>query len=151
MKRCYIPNMELISADKVRAEINRFWQILSGKSADKLEELYSMDGIVFTGKAKRPEPAMLAIARRARRAPASASTTAEVGTLELQIMRDVAIASYTYKYQEERMSGGGKSQRNTLYGRATQVFQAGRNGALKIVHEHLSAAVAPDEGAARQK
>lgn len=144
--------MELISADKVRAEIDRFWLILSGKSPDKLDDLYSPDGIVFTGKAKRPEPAMLAIARRARRAPASTSTTAEVGTLELQIAGDVAVASYTYKYHEERMSGsGGRSQRNTLYGRATQVFQQDRKGAVKIVHEHLSAAVAPDEGAAKPK
>ncbi|HEV7520297.1 MAG TPA: DUF4440 domain-containing protein [Candidatus Angelobacter sp.] len=144
--------MELISADKVRAEIDRFWLILSGKSSDKLEDLYSPDGIVFTGKAKRPEPAMLAIARRARRTPASTSTTAEVGTLELQIAGDVAVASYTYKYHEERMSGaGGRSQRNTLYGRATQVFQKDRKGALKIVHEHLSAAVAPDESAAKPK
>jgi ketosteroid isomerase-like protein len=152
MERCYIhSNMELISADKVRAEIDRFWLILSGKSNDKLEDLYTVDGIVFTGKAKRPEPAILAIARRARRAPASASTMAEVGTLELQIAGDVAVASYTYKYQEERMSSGGRSQRNTLYGRATQVFQTDRKGAVKIVHEHLSAAAAPDERGAKPK
>jgi ketosteroid isomerase-like protein len=152
MERCYIhSNMELISADKVRAEIDRFWLILSGKSHDKLEDLYAVDGIVFTGKSKRPEPAILAIARRARRAPASASTMAEVGTLELQIAGDVAVASYTYKYQEERMSSGGRSQRNTLYGRATQVFQTDRKGAVKIVHEHLSAAAAPDERGAKPK
>ena len=144
-----IANMEQISADKVRAEIGRFWQILSGKSHDKLEDLYSPDAIVFTGKAKRPEPAMLAMARRARRAPASGST-AEVGALELQISGDVAVASYTYKYQEARMGGDGtKSQRSTLYGRATQIFQMDREGAIKIVHEHLSAAVAPDENAGR--
>jgi ketosteroid isomerase-like protein len=38
-----------------------------------------------------------------------------------------------------------------LYGRATQVFQTDRKGAVKIVHEHLSAAVPPDEGAAKPK
>ena len=141
--------MEQISSDKVRAEINRFWLILSGKSHDKLEDLYSADAIVFTGKAKRPEPAMMAIARRTRRAPSSGST-AEVGTLELQIAGGVAVASYTYKYQEARTGGdGAKSQRSTLYGRATQIFQMDTKGALKIVHEHLSAAVAPDESTAR--
>jgi ketosteroid isomerase-like protein len=137
-----------ISPDKVRAEINRFWLILSGKSQDRLEELYSSDAIVFTGKSRRPEPAMLAIARRSRRAPASKSNAkAEVGAVELQISRDVAVASYTYQYQEERNDGdGGRSQRNTLYGRATQVFQADSKGTIKIVHEHLSAAVPPDQG-----
>jgi len=146
-----IPNMEQISADKVRAEINRFWLILSGKSHDKLEDMYAADAIVFTGKAKRPEPAMLAAARRARRAPSSGST-AEVGTLELQIADDVAVASYTYKYQEARADGGGiRSQRNTLYGRATQIFQMDGKGTIKIVHEHLSAAAAPDENTTRTK
>jgi ketosteroid isomerase-like protein len=139
--------MGQISPEKVRAEIKRFWLILSGKSQDRLEELYSTDAIIFTGKAKRPEPAMLAIARRSRRAPlSSSSASAEVGAVEMQIAGDVAIASYTYQYQEERTAGNGiRSQRNTLYGRATQVFQAGSSGTIKIVHEHLSAAVPPDE------
>jgi ketosteroid isomerase-like protein len=143
--------MEQISADRVRAEIDRFWLILSGKSHDKLEDLYSADAIVFTGKARRPEPAILAIARRARRAPSSGSS-AEVGTLELQIAGDVAVASYTYKFQEARTGGdGAKSQRSTLYGRATQIFQVDSKGTVKIVHEHLSAAVAPDENTMRTR
>lgn len=145
MERCYIrPNMERISPEKVRAEISRFWQILSGKSKDPLEELYSTDAIVLTGKARRPEPAMLAIARRSRRA--GSNTSAEIGAVELQISGAVAVASYTYQFQEERAAAdGGRSQRSTLYGRATQIFQADSRGAIKIVHEHLSAAAAPDE------
>jgi len=139
--------MERISPEKVRAEIKRFWLILSGKSKDQLEELYSPDAIVFTGKARRPEPAMLAIARRSRRGQAAGSnTSAEIGAVELQLSGDVAVASYTYQFQEERTgSDGGRSQRTTLYGRATQIFQADSKGAVKIIHEHLSAAAAPDE------
>ena len=139
--------MERISPEKVRAEISRFWLILSGKSKDQLEEMYSPDAIVFTGKARRPEPAMLAIARRSRRGQSAGnSTTAEVGAVELQISGDVAVASYTYQFQEERTAAdGGRSQRRTLYGRATQIFQADSKGTIKIVHEHLSAAAAPDE------
>lgn len=141
--------MELISADKVRAEVNRFWMVLSGKSQDKLEDMYSADAIVFTGKARRPEPAMLAIARRTRRTPGSESM-AELGAVELQLAGNVAVASYTYKYLRARTGGDGvKQQRNTLYGRATQIFQMDSKGALKIVHEHLSAAAAPDESTMR--
>lgn len=145
LEQCYIrPNMERISSEKVRAEINRFWLILSGKSKDPLEDLYSPDAIVLTGKARRPEPAMLAIARRSRR-PGS-NTSAEIGSVELQIAGDVAITSYTYHFQEERAAAdGSRSQRTTLYGRATQIFQTDSKGAVKIVHEHLSAAAAPDE------
>lgn len=143
--------MEQISPDKVRAEIKRFWLILSGKSEDKLEELYAPEAIVFTGKARRPEPAMLAIARRSRRdAQGRASVNAELGPAELQIVDDTAIATYTYQYSEERMGeGGARSQRSTLYGRATQIFRAERGGAIRIVHEHLSAAVPPEQGATR--
>jgi len=139
--------MERISPEKVRAAVNRFWLILSGKSQDKLESLYSPDAIVFTGKAKRPESALLAIARRSRRAPIEgSSTSAELGALEVQISGDVAIASYTYQYQEDRTTDSGeRSQRNTLHGRATQIFQADSRGGIRIVHEHLSAAVPPDE------
>src|SRR5215510_13461888 len=102
-------DMERISAEKVRAQIHRFWLILSGKSQDALEELYSADALVFTGKARRPESAMLAIARRARRA--QQSTNAEVGAIELQITGDVAIATYTYQYHSARSAGSGRLQR----------------------------------------
>jgi ketosteroid isomerase-like protein len=136
--------MEQISSEKVRAEIHRFWQILSGRSQDRLEEMYSPEAIVFTGKARRPEPAMLAIARRTRRSGWGAS--AELGPVELQIAGNVAVASYTYKHQLERPAGDGSmAQRITLYGRATQIFQADRQGSIRILHEHLSAAAAPDE------
>ena len=139
--------MERISPEKVRAEISRFWLILSGKSKDQLEQLYSPDAIVFTGKARRPEPAMLAISRRSRRGQSAGnSITADVGAIELQVEGDVAVACYTYQFQEERAAAdGGRSQRRTLYGRATQIFQADSKGAVKIIHEHLSAAAAPDE------
>src|SRR5262249_21342685 len=115
-------DMERISAERVRAQIHRFWLILSGKSQDALEELYSADAIVIIGKARRPESAMLAIARRSRRA--QQSTNAELGAIELQIAGDVAVATYTYQHHSEKSAGSGRLQRNTLYGRATQIFQA---------------------------
>jgi ketosteroid isomerase-like protein len=140
--------MERISPEKVRAEIKRFWAILSGKSEDKLEELYTPEAFVFTGKARRPEPVMLAIARRGRRdTRARGSVNAELGPVELQLIDEIAIATYTYQYSEERMNeSGARSQRNTLYGRATQIFRAEPAGVVRIVHEHLSAAVPPEQG-----
>ena len=65
--------MEKISAEQVRAQVHKFWGILCGKSADRLERLYAPDGTVFTGRAKRTEPAALAAqaaVRGAARAPA---------------------------------------------------------------------------------
>lgn len=140
--------MDQISPDQVRTEIQRFWRIFARKSQDKLEEMYSPGAIVFTGKGKRPEPVMLAIARRLRSSSSGpSSSAAELGSIDVQLAGNVAVASYTYKFHREKTTiAGSRVQRTTLFGRATQVFQLDRSGVLKIVHEHLSAAVAPDEG-----
>jgi ketosteroid isomerase-like protein len=136
-----------VSPDQVRAEIRKFWQIMCGKSPDKLEDLYSPAAMVLTGKARTPEAANVVLARRARQisAPASGST-ADLGPVEVQIPEPgVAIASYTYKFHHTRPDErGGVEKRRTLYGRATQIFQLDARGALQIVHEHLSAATNPE-------
>ncbi|HEY6307318.1 MAG TPA: nuclear transport factor 2 family protein [Candidatus Angelobacter sp.] len=133
-----------ISPDQVRAEIQRFWQIMCGNSPDKLEDLYSPSALVVTGKARKPEPANLALARRARQT--GKDSFAELGAVEVQIEGpDVAIASYTYKFHQTRPGeSGGLQKRHTLFGRATQIFKLEPGGALRIVHEHLSAATNPE-------
>ena len=138
-------NMQAISTEQVRAQVDKFWKILSGKSGDKLEPLYAPDAIVFTGRAKRAEPAPLAAARRMRQVSAGASDLgAEVGQVEVQVVDNVAIASYTYQFHGVKQgSDGGRLEKTTRYGRATQIFQRDDKGALRIVHEHLSAGEAP--------
>jgi len=138
--------MTKISSEDVRKEVHRFWAILSGNLADKLEEMYSPTAIVFTGKAKRSESAKLMAARRSRKLPGPAlASVAEVGSMDIQIVgNDVAIAAYTYSFNTQKiLVNGSKVQINTLLGRATQIFQRGEDGALRIVHEHLSAAAPP--------
>ena len=136
-----------ISPDQVRAEIRKFWQIMCGKSADRLDDLYSPSAVVLTGKARKPEEASAALARRSRQisAPNSASS-ADLGPVEVQIPEPgTAIASYTYKFHHTRPDeNGGMQKRHTMYGRATQIFQLDARGALRIVHEHLSAATNPE-------
>ncbi|MGC1832256.1 MAG: hypothetical protein WA714_04275 [Candidatus Acidiferrales bacterium] len=139
-------NMKKISSEDVRKEVHRFWAILSGNLADKLEEMYSPTAIVFTGKAKRSESAKLMAVRRSRQLPGPAlASKAEVGSIDVQIVGpDVAIAAYTYSFNTQKLlANGSKMQINTTFGRATQVFQCGMDGALRMVHEHLSAAAPP--------
>jgi ketosteroid isomerase-like protein len=124
---------------------------LSGKLADKLEEMYSPSAIVFTGKAKGSESAKLMAVRRSRHLPGAAlSSRAEIGSVDVQIVgQDVAVAAYTSSFNtQEILANGGKVQINTPFGRATQIFQRGEDGALRIVHEHLSAAAPPAMGKA---
>jgi ketosteroid isomerase-like protein len=136
-----------ISPDQVRAEIRRFWQIRCGKSPDRLEDLYSPSALILTGKGRKPEEADTVLARRTRHISApDLDATADLGAVEVQIPEPgVAVASYTYKFcQTRRGEHGGVEKRQTLNGRATQVFQLDARGAMRIVHEHLSAAANPE-------
>jgi ketosteroid isomerase-like protein len=135
-----------ISPDDVRAEVQMFWSILSGKSKQKLEDLYSPSAVVFTGKAKQSEHGTLTAMRRMRQfVGADSTSSAELDPIEVQIAGpDVAIASYTYRFHASKTrKDGSREQRNTLFGRSTQIFQRDDRGALKIVHEHLSSAAPP--------
>jgi ketosteroid isomerase-like protein len=134
--------MSGVSQEQVRREVERFWQIMCAKSSDKLEDLYSPDALVISGRAKRPEAANLAMARRARRIKEpGAEASVELGPLEVQIADSgAAIASYTYKLQQIRPGPDGGRHERQLLGRATQIFQLDSRGRLRIVHEHLSAA-----------
>jgi len=138
--------MEAISPNEVRVQVRRFWQILSGGSKDSFDELYSPEATVITGSAKRGERAQLAVARRKRAiANQPREASGELGPIDVEILdNDVAVASYTYDRRSVRKSGDASEvQHRTSYGRATHVFQRDARGDLRIVHEHLSAAVPP--------
>ena len=135
-----------ITSAEVRAEVQKFWNILCGRSKERLEDLYLASAVVFTGKAKRSERGALTAVRRMRQfVGGDWTTSAELDPIEVQIAgRDVAIASYTYRFHSSKTNkDGSREQRNTLYGRSTQIFQRDERGTLRIVHEHLSSAAPP--------
>lgn len=133
--------------EQVRAEVQKFWEIMCGKSQHRLEELYAPNALVLTGKARKPEPAHQVAERRTRQISApSSEAVAELGPVEVEIPGSgIAIASYTYKFHQKRPDQSGTVlKRHTMFGRATQVFQQDESGKLRIVHEHLSAATNPE-------
>lgn len=138
--------MDRILPEQVRAQVQRFWNILSGNSKTGLQELYAADAVVFTGRAKRSEPAALAAARRMRQVSGSSTNLAsEVGDIDVQVMEDIAVASYVYEFHEIKRTGDGRElDKKTRYGRATQIFRYDPARGLQIVHEHLSAGEAPE-------
>jgi ketosteroid isomerase-like protein len=138
--------METISTEQVRAQIERFWKILSGKSQGSLEPFYAPGATAFTGTSKRAELAALAAARRMRRISAAESElVSELVEVEVQILENTAIASYTYQVHSiKKKADGSRLDKNTRFGRATQIFQNNGKGGLQIVHEHLSAGEAPE-------
>ena len=146
--------MGSLSSDQVRAHIDKFWQIMCGKSNGKLEDLYSSAALLWTGKARKPETASVVLARRERQiATPGAHAEAELGLMEIELPApSLAIASYTYKFHHTRPGEDGAVQeRRTLFGRATQIFELDECGAPRIVHEHLSAATNPEVSPARKE
>jgi ketosteroid isomerase-like protein len=138
--------MEPISSEEVRAEVYRFWNVLSSKSKDKFEGMYFPSAVVFSSTARQTEPGRLMLARRVRQffVPAI-SIRAEVGAINVQLVgTNVAIAAYVYRFRSAQTeSDGTKVNRETPFGRATQIFQRDEGGALRIIHEHMSSSTAP--------
>jgi ketosteroid isomerase-like protein len=151
--QCYAALMpSSIVPEQVRAEVQKFWEIMCGKSHHRLEELYAPNALVLTGKARKPEPANQIAERRTRQIAPSAEAVAELGPVEIEVPESgIAIASYTYKFHQKRPDqSGAVLKRRTMFGRATQIFQQDESGRLRIVHEHLSAATNPEVEASPQ-
>lgn len=136
-----------ITAEEVRAEVTRFWNVFTAKAPDLLEEFYAPDATVFASFGNRAEPGRLAVARRKREYfGRPTSVRVQLGPIDVQTMDDIgAVAVYTFKFHAIGVAAGGnRSSEETIEnGRATQVFCLDSEGRLRILHEHLSSI---DEG-----
>ncbi len=131
-----------ITAEEVRRVVERFWAAFVGKT--KLEDFYAYDATVFGSMALRVEYGRLAALRREREYfhPETAITTRITGPVEVMIRGEVAIASYTYEFHSSRARIGLEKigDEDISNGRVTQVFARDEDGALHILHEHISRA-----------
>ena len=131
-----------ISAEHVRAEVERFWGAFMSKSPEIVESFYLPESTVFSSTASRAEPGRLAVTRRKREYfnPQS-HIRVQLGAIEVHPIGDTAaVASYTFEFHATRVSGAlGKSVEEDIQnGRATQVYVEQPDGQLCILHEHLS-------------
>jgi ketosteroid isomerase-like protein len=135
---------EQLSPETIRAEIARFWATFASKAQDRLEEVYDPEAIVFSSSAKSSESGRLTVVRRSREyfIP-QASLHHSLGRIDVQaIGEQAAIASYVFRFEAKNVGGslGAMRDERIMHGRATQVFIRDHDGALRIVHEHFSAA-----------
>ena len=140
--------MGKVTAEEVRAEVTRFWNVFTSKAPELLEEFYAPDASVFSSMGVRSEPGRLAVTRRRREYfEKQTAVRVQVGMIDVDIVGDVAVATYTFKFHASRVAAGlGKAVEEDLeHGRATQVFVADADGRLRIIHEHLSAAFIREE------
>jgi len=139
-----------VSADEVRSEITRFWNVFTAKASELLEEFYAPDATVFASLGNRAEPGRLTVARRRREYfNKQTSVRIQLGPIDVQMLDDFgAVASYTFKFHGLGIvAGSNRDAEETIdNGRATQVFILDPEGRLRILHEHLSSADMRDEG-----
>jgi ketosteroid isomerase-like protein len=131
-----------LTADTVRAEVTRFWNVFTSKAPELLESFYAPDASVFASSTVRSEPGRLAVARR-RREYFDKQTTVrvQIGAIDVQLLGEqAAVASYAFSFHASWVAAGvGKAiQEDLEHGRATHVFVLDSEDQLQIVHEHLS-------------
>jgi hypothetical protein len=137
--------MQPISADQVRSEVRRFWDIFKRKSQTEFEGMYFPNATVFTSTVSRSELAPLTIARRMRQffGPKS-KIEIELGSIDVQLIDNIAVASYSYSFRGTEVRENGTSVGHEVpSGRGTQIFQLDGRNSLRILHEHFSSGEAP--------
>lgn len=135
--------MDPIFPGQVKAQIKKFWDAFTRKSAIGLRELYSPAATVFSADSLGSEPAGPMLARREREFfGAKSSVSVRVDEVVVQLLTPrLAVASYPFHLLAVRRLPDGKRVRIDLpFGRATQIFQRDEDGVCRIIHEHLSSA-----------
>ena len=135
--------MEAIAPDQVRAEVRTFWNLFCTKDKTRFDHLYSPTATVFAADARRSESARLMLVRRERELFGPTSLVkAQLGDIAVQLLTPhLAVASYALHFSVTRtLPNGSRTHVEVPFTRVTQVFQRGENGALTIIHEHMSSA-----------
>ena len=135
--------MQSISPDQVQTQVRTFWDLFTSKDKNGFERLYAPTATVFAADARRSEPARLMLVRRGRELFGPQSLVkARLGTITVQVLApDLASACYSFYFAVTRtLPNGNRVHTEVPYGRATHVFHRGEDGALTIIHEHMSSA-----------
>jgi ketosteroid isomerase-like protein len=131
-----------LTAEQIRGEVLRFWNVFMEKNADALMNFYAPDSSVFSSISSRVEPGRLAAARRQREYFHAKSTVrSTTGNVEVILVSDTAaVANYNFTFHATKVAAGagGSAEEDIKQGRATQVFRLEPDGKVLIVHEHLS-------------
>ena len=101
--------------------------------------MYFPNAVVFGAVQQRSELAQLMLTRRLREyAQPTSAITAEVGTIDVELIEDAAIASYPYSFRLIKVNRDSTAlQMEIPFACATQIFKADGGGVARILHEHF--------------
>lgn len=138
------PQSSLTKAE-VESAVRAYWRALSAKEAVQQQNCYADNATVFATNSKKLEPARLVLLRRQREyLTAATRTTIVIGAIDVELAGPKhAVAAYTIQLDAERVakassSGQPVSEEHLENARVTHVFHRESDGALRIIHEHIS-------------
>jgi ketosteroid isomerase-like protein len=101
--------------------------------------MYFPNALLFGAATQHSEPARLMLTRKLREFSEYKSTmTAEIGTIDVEVIEDIAIASYPYRFRLTKKNvDGSVLELDVPYACGTQVFKEDGSGVPRIIHEHL--------------
>src|SRR5258708_9718130 len=98
---------EALSVHMIRAQVARFWIILTSKRSESLKEFYDPQAIVFSSSATRSEVGSLTVVRRNREYISSAAEIHyALGDIDVQaISSEAAAASDAFRFDARNAAG----------------------------------------------
>jgi ketosteroid isomerase-like protein len=134
----------LTKAD-VESAVRGYWRALSAKEAVQQQNFYNDHASIFATDSNRLERARIVLLRRQREYLSAATKTAvHVGEIEVELLGPHhAVAAYTIQLDAKHVarllsSGNSTAEEHLENARVTHIFQRQNDGALRIVHEHIS-------------
>lgn len=134
----------LTKAD-VESAVRGYWRALSAKEAVQQQNFYDDHAGIFATESSRLERARVVLLRRQREYLSAATRTAvQVGEIEVDLIGPHhAVAAYTIQLDAKHIartlsSGSAVAEEHLENARVTHIFQRQSDGALRIVHEHIS-------------
>ncbi|HEY1938665.1 MAG TPA: nuclear transport factor 2 family protein [Candidatus Angelobacter sp.] len=137
----------LVHLTKVEVEsaVRAYWKALSAKDVVQQQNFYDDHAGIFATDSNKLERARLVLLRRQREyLNAATKTTVQVGEIDVELIGpNHALALYTIRLDAKHVTktssiGSSLSEEHLENARVTHVFERQSDGALRIVHEHIS-------------
>jgi ketosteroid isomerase-like protein len=142
-----LPAILPLTRTEVESAVRSYWSISASKQADRQQDCYAENALIFTSSSRRVEPGRLVLVRRRREYMAtSGKMRVDVGHIDVEMIgANAALAIYTMQFEAEKelapaVARNRISQEHLKDARVTHVFVRQNDGRLKIVHEHISVA-----------
>jgi ketosteroid isomerase-like protein len=133
----------LLTKAEIETAVLAYWKALSAKDAIQQQNFYDDQAGIFSTESKKLERARTVLLRRQREyLTAATKTQVQVGAIDVELIGPHhALAAYTIQLDAKhvtRTSSAVASEEHLNNARVTHVFHRQSDGALRIVHEHIS-------------